>query len=198
MKKLFIFAITITLVISSYTVFPRINAQAASIHTGSTLTLFTNKLGIYKNEAKLMNVRMINKVEKVDAPKNLMKKKELAVKISKKEKQLLARLVHSEAKGEPYVGKVAVAAVVLNRLEHKQFPDTIKAVIFEKNAFEPVRNGSIHEPADNEAHQAVEEALENQDKYDDLLYFYNPETATSDWILTRKVMKKIGNHAFAI
>lgn len=121
-----------------------------------------------------------------------------SIRISNNEKNLLARLVHAEAKGESFAGKVAVAEVVLNRLEHEEFPDTLKEVIYEKNAFEPVQNGSINESADNESHQAVEEALEKEESDVELLYFYNPETATSDWILSRKVVKKIGNHAFAI
>ncbi|MBM6619548.1 cell wall hydrolase [Bacillus suaedaesalsae] len=114
------------------------------------------------------------------------------------EKQLLARLVHAEAEGEPYAGKVAVAEVVLNRVEHEQFPDTVKEVIYEKNAFEPVQNNSIQQPADQEAVEAVDEALQKEDKVNDALFFYNPKTAESDWIRDRKVIKKIGNHAFAI
>lgn len=120
------------------------------------------------------------------------------IEISKDEKQLLARLVHAEAEGEPFAGKVAVAEVVLNRVEHEQFPDTVKDVIYEKNAFEPVQNQSIQEPADQEAVKAVDEALEKDNKADEALYFYNPETAESDWIRDRKIIEKIGNHAFAI
>ncbi|WP_286147645.1 cell wall hydrolase [Paenibacillus sp. FSL R5-0490] len=78
-----------------------------------------------------------------------------------------------------FEGKVAVADVVLNRVEYEQFPDTVKDVIYQKNAFEPVQNGSFNEQASNEAVQAV-------------------ETATSQWIFSREVVKKIGNHAFAI
>lgn len=118
--------------------------------------------------------------------------------ITEEEKNLLARLVHAEAKGEPFEGKVAVAAVVLNRVEHKHFPDSIREVIYERNAFEPVSNGSINKPADGDAVQAVEKAVTDGEAYDQLLYFYNPDTATSDWIFTRDVVKKIGNHSFAI
>ncbi|MBM4763573.1 cell wall hydrolase [Bacillus sp. B15-48] len=119
--------------------------------------------------------------------------------IGKKELKLLARLVHAEAKGEPFEGKVAVAKVVLNRMEHEQFPDTIEEVIYQKNAFEPVQNGSIQEPANEEARQAVKEAIKaDEEEHDDILYFYNPDTATSNWIFSRQVVKKIGNHSFAI
>jgi N-acetylmuramoyl-L-alanine amidase len=118
--------------------------------------------------------------------------------ISNEEKNLLARLVHAEAKGEPYAGKVAVAEVVLNRVEHSQFPDTVEEVIYEKNAFEPVQNNSIKEPADPASVNAVQDALSNQKNDNEALYFYNPETATSDWIRSREVIKTIGNHSFAV
>ncbi|HZH62562.1 MAG TPA: cell wall hydrolase [Metabacillus sp.] len=201
MKKLITLVITITLVIGSYTFFPttQINAESEdSIQTSDTLKLLCKKYGLDKNEAELIDLRFFNEEEKVNSPMTLIEKKDNSLTVSNEEKNLLARLVHAEAKGEPYVGKVAVATVVLNRVEHKQFPDTIEEVIYEKNAFEPVLNGSINEPADKEAIKAVQEALADQGNDDELLYFYNPETATSDWILTREVIKTVGNHAFAI
>ncbi|MET3697708.1 N-acetylmuramoyl-L-alanine amidase [Bacillus oleivorans] len=207
MNKLFILLNTIILVIGSYSVFSStyIDAEAknSTKNTGDTLSLN----GIDKNGTKLLDLG-VREEEKVKRQMSLIEKKDKLFKfsndltISSEEIKLLARLVHAEAKGEPYVGKVAVATVVLNRVEHHQFPDTVKEVIFEKNAFEPVLNGSINEPADKEAYKAVHDALADQGKdqgiNEELLYFYNPETATSDWILTRKVVKTIGNHAFAI
>ena len=109
----------------------------------------------------------------------------------------MERLVEAEAKGESYEGKVAVATVVLNRVESSQFPDSITEVINQKNAFSPVQNGEINKPASNEAKQAVEEALTRKDRLLDSIYFYNPEIATDDWIRTRDVVKTIGNHVFA-
>ncbi|WP_246941747.1 cell wall hydrolase [Bacillus pinisoli] len=117
--------------------------------------------------------------------------------VSDEEKKLLARLVSAEAKGEPYKGKVAVAEVVLNRVEHEQFPDSIKEVIYEENQFEPVRNNSIQQPAGQEAIKAVEEALHEQENQTEALYFYNPDTASDNWIRDREVITKIGNHVFA-
>lgn len=126
---------------------------------------------------------------------------EPAVSISNKETDLLARLVEAEAKGESYDGKVAVATVVLNRVESTQFPDSVKEVIYEvvgeSYAFSPVQNGEINKPASDEAKRAVEEALHRKDRLNESIYFYNPEIATDDWIRTREVVKTIGNHVFA-
>lgn len=131
-------------------------------------------------------------------------KKELAkpaVSISNQEKDLFARLVEAEAKGESYEGKVAVATVVLNRIDSPHFPDTVTAVINQvvgkSYAFSPVQNGEIRKPASNESKRAVEEALTRTDRLNDSIYFYNPEIATDDWILTREVVKTIGDHVFA-
>ncbi|WP_350019987.1 cell wall hydrolase [Priestia flexa] len=124
-----------------------------------------------------------------------------AMSISQGEKDLLARLVEAEAKGESYEGKLGVAIVVLNRVESQQFPNSVNGVIMEvvgtSYAFSPVQNGSINKPASDEAHRAVEEALMRKDRLNDSIYFYNPNTATDDWIRSRQVVKTIGNHVFA-
>ncbi|EFV72792.1 YkvT protein [Bacillus sp. BT1B_CT2] len=118
--------------------------------------------------------------------------------LTHKEKDLLSRLVHAEAKGESFEGKVAVANVVLNRVKDSRFPDSVKSVIYQRNAFEPVLNGSIEKKADRESVEAVEEAVDQNKKETDALFFYNPDIASDDWIKTRKVVKRIGNHVFAI
>ncbi|WP_462411734.1 cell wall hydrolase [Neobacillus sp. Marseille-QA0830] len=110
---------------------------------------------------------------------------------------LLARLVRAEAQGEPFGGKVAVANVVLNRVESTAFPDTIEGVIYQKGQFQPVRNGQINKPADEESIHAVSQALsESRDITNDSLYFYNPDTATSRWLDSRQTTLVIGNHVF--
>lgn len=124
-----------------------------------------------------------------------------AISISDEEKDLFARLVEAEAKGESYEGKVAVATVVLNRVESPYFPNTITGVISEvvgdAYAFSPVQNGEINNPASDEAIRAVEESLTRQDRLNDCIYFYNPDIATDNWIRTREVVTTIGNHVFA-
>ncbi|MEC1262361.1 cell wall hydrolase [Bacillus swezeyi] len=124
--------------------------------------------------------------------------KEDSPEITGEEKELLSRLVHAEAKGESFKGKVAVANVVLNRVGDGGFPDSIKSVIYQKNAFEPVLNGSINRKPDRESVEAVEVAVDHDKKETDALYFYNPDIATDGWIKTRKVVERIGNHVFAI
>lgn len=122
--------------------------------------------------------------------------------ISSSEKDLLSRLVEAEAKGESYEGKVAVAEVVLNRVDSPEFPDTITNVVYEvvgdAYAFSPVQNGEIKKPASDEAKSAVEDALSSsEERLNQAVYFYNPEIASDEWIRSRQVVKKIDNHVFA-
>ena len=110
--------------------------------------------------------------------------------------RLLAKLVYAEARGEPYKGQVAVAAVVLNRVESSSFPNTISGVIYQRNAFTCVNNGSINNTPDNTAIRAALDALNGWDPTGGCLYYYNPKTATDDWIRSRTVQTVIGNHSF--
>lgn len=117
--------------------------------------------------------------------------------ISDHELEWMARAVHGEARGETYKGKVAVAAVIMNRLASKDFPDTIKGVIFEKDAFTAVNDGQINLQPDDEARRAVRDAVRGEDPTHDSLYYFNPDTATSAWIWSRAQTVKIGRHIFA-
>ncbi|MBE5776262.1 MAG: spore cortex-lytic enzyme [Clostridiales bacterium] len=110
----------------------------------------------------------------------------------------LARLVHGEARGEPYIGKVAVAAVVLNRVRSAQFPNTISGVIFQSGAFDAVRDGQIWLTPDSDSIRAAHDALNGWDPTYGCIYYYNPATATNAWIWTREVRLTIGAHAFAV
>lgn len=111
---------------------------------------------------------------------------------------LLARLIHGEARGEPYVGKVAVAAVVLNRVKHPSFPNTIAGVIYQPLAFTAVADGQINLTPNKDSIKAARDALNGWDPTYGCLYYWNPATATSKWIWSRKVMLKIGKHWFGI
>ena len=112
---------------------------------------------------------------------------------------LLARLIYAEARGESYKGKVAVGAVVLNRVRSSQFPNTLSGVIYQKNAFECVTNGSINNTPNSECLRAAKEALNGWDPTGGCLYFYNAATVPSkSWIHTRTVKTVIGRHSFAV
>jgi spore cortex-lytic enzyme len=110
---------------------------------------------------------------------------------------LLARLVYGEARGEPYEGKVAVAAVVLNRTTDSRFPKTISGVIYQPGAFDAVDDGQINLSPDQSAYNAARDALNGWDPSYGCVYYYNPATATSSWIWSRPIVIKIGKHNFA-
>ncbi|MYL32723.1 spore cortex-lytic enzyme [Pontibacillus yanchengensis] len=111
--------------------------------------------------------------------------------------QLMANAVHGEARGEPYVGQVAVAAVILNRVENASFPNSVSGVIFEPRAFTAVADGQIWLTPDEKSKEAVIDALNGWDPSGQAIYYFNPNTATSDWIWSRPQIKKIGKHIFA-
>lgn len=110
--------------------------------------------------------------------------------------QLMANAVYGEARGEPYEGQVAVAAVILNRIQSPSFPDTIAGVIFEPRAFTAVADGQIWLTPNETAKQAVLDAINGWDPSANAIYYFNPDTATSPWIWTRPQIKKIGQHIF--
>ena len=109
---------------------------------------------------------------------------------------LLARVVYGEARGEAYVGQVAVAAVVLNRVESASFPNTIAGVVYQSGAFDCVADGQINLTPDSTAVKAAQDALNGWDPTYGCLFYYNPATATSAWMLSRPVKLAIGNHNF--
>ena len=111
---------------------------------------------------------------------------------------LLARLVHGEARGEPYLGKVAVAAVVLNRVKSSIFPNTISGVIYQSGAFDCVKDGQINLAPDSDSLRAARDAMNGWDPTGGCIYYYNPATATSSWIWSREVRLTIGRHSFAV
>ena len=117
--------------------------------------------------------------------------------VSSSNLDLLARCVYAEARGEPYTGQVAIAAVVLNRVESPSFPNTISGVIYQKGAFTCVSDGQINLTPNQTAYNAGRDALNDWDPTNGCLYYYNPATATSKWIWSLKVQITIGRHSFA-
>jgi N-acetylmuramoyl-L-alanine amidase len=119
-----------------------------------------------------------------------------AAGVSSNDLKLMANAVYGEARGEPYIGQVAVAAVILNRTKSPSFPNTPAAVIFEPRAFTAVADGQIWLTPNATASKAVNDALKGWDPSGGALYYFNPDTATSGWIWTRPQIKKIGKHIF--
>lgn len=111
---------------------------------------------------------------------------------------LLAKLVYGEARGEPYTGQVAVAAVVLNRVKSSKFPNTIAGVIYQSGAFTAVSDGQINLEPNSTAYSAARDAMNGWDPTSGCLYYYNPATATSKWIWSRQVRLSIGRHNFCV
>ena len=109
---------------------------------------------------------------------------------------LLARLISAEARGEPYQGQVAVGAVVLNRMDHPSFPNTLSGVIYQRGAFTCLSDGQFDQPIADSAYQAARDALNGADPTGGAIYYFNPATATSKWIWSRPVLLIIGKHRF--
>jgi N-acetylmuramoyl-L-alanine amidase len=110
--------------------------------------------------------------------------------------RLLARIISAEARGEPYKGQVAVGAVIMNRLKHPSFPNTLAGVIYQPGAFTAIVDGQINEPIVQSAYKAAADALNGWDPTGGCIYYFNPATATSKWIWSRPQVMRIGKHIF--
>ena len=109
---------------------------------------------------------------------------------------LLSRVVYSEARGEPYVGQVAVAAIVLNRVSHSSFPNSVAGVVYQSGAFDAVSDGQINLTPDSTSRKAAQDAINGWDPTYGCIYYFNPSTATSKWIWSRPQVLTIGKHIF--
>lgn len=178
------------------------------------------KVAQSRGEIPLYNIYMSNDGETIPPKKEEISEKIKAIQVSEPARQvekvvqnsrgingdsipqeeldLLARVIYAEARGEGLEGQVAVGAVVLNRLKDPEFPKTIKDVIYQKGAFTAVADKQIHLQPNEVAFQAAQEALEGIDPTGGALYYYNPQTAKDQWIKTRPIVKRIGNHTFSI
>ena len=152
----------------------------------STNLIYSNDLYINSNEnlypAQVQTVKQ---------------QKREVINITNEELLLLSKLVTGEARGESYEGQVAVAAVVINRVKDPRFPNSIKDVIYQKNAFSVVKNGSINLQPTESAYSAAQDALYGKDPTDKAIYFWNPDIATCKWIKKLNPYMRIGNHVFA-
>lgn len=111
---------------------------------------------------------------------------------------LLARIISAEARGEPYAGQVAVGAVILNRIEHPSFPDTLSGVIYQEGAFTAIVDGQFNEPVSPSAYNAARDALNGWDPTDGCIYYYNPKKTSNKFMWSRQTITVIGDHRFCI
>ena len=109
---------------------------------------------------------------------------------------LLARIISAEGRGESYTGQVAIGAVILNRIEHPSFPDTLSGVIYQPGAFTAVTDGQFNQPVASSCYDAARDALNGWDPSGGAIYYYNPSKTSNQWIRSRPVIKRIGNHLF--
>lgn len=116
--------------------------------------------------------------------------------VSNSDYQLLARIISAEARGEPYVGQVAVGAVILNRVEHPSFPDSIPGVVYQPGAFTAITDGQFEQPVAQSSYRAAREALNGYDPSGGAIYYYNPDKTSNKWMRSRPVITRIGDHLF--
>ncbi|MDK2855358.1 MAG: N-acetylmuramoyl-L-alanine amidase [Bacillota bacterium] len=176
-------------------------AQAYTVQPGDTLWFISQRYGVTVEDLRRANNIWTDLIYPGDVLTIPDRAPALASRgtprPSSREVQLLAQMIQAEAQGEPYEGKVAVGAVILNRLRDPRFPNTLEGVLYEADAFEPIMNGTFYQAPDEESIRAALDALSGVDPTGGALYFYNPATAWSPWIYTRPVVTQIGHHVFA-
>lgn len=162
-----------------------------------TLLILTFNSNIVFADSNTQNSYRIESNKFVSNNKEDKSEPKEVISITNDELYLLSKLVSSEARGEEYEGQVAVAAVVINRVLDPRFPDNIKDVIYQRNAFSVVDNGEIYKDPTDSAYKAAREALYGSDPTSGAIYFWNPEISTCNWIKKLDPYKRIGNHVFA-
>lgn len=167
------------------------------------LDLYDGKInGIY-NEETILAIKIYQENKGLEVTGELDSKTTASLGVSASSQAnsdlyLLAKLIYSEARGEPYVGQVAVGAVVLNRVANPNFPNTLEGVIYQPWAFTALHDGQFELEPESTAYQAAQDALNGWDPTYGCIYYYNPKTATSSWIFSRTTVVTIGNHVFAV
>ncbi len=169
------------------------------VQRGDSLYWIAGSYGISTEElCKLNNLNsdIIAVGKRLIVPLDHLKLYPAGVRLSGMEVEWLAQMIYAEARGEPYLGQVAVGAVIINRMLSSQFPDTLRGVLFQSNAFQPIRNGSFYMTPNESARQAALEALSGHDPTGGALYFFNPRQSTDRFMHSRPAQTTIGQHRF--
>ncbi|TDQ41448.1 cell wall hydrolase [Aureibacillus halotolerans] len=158
-----------------------------------------NQTGVLTEETKqaIVQFQKSNELPSSGSVSEQTKRELHMATLTKEDVQMMAKIVYGEARGESLKGQVAVAAVIINRLQADGFPNTIEDIIFQKNAFTAISDGQYQLTPDEEAYEAVYYAIRGWDPTGRALYYYNPDIATSQWIFTRNTITRIGQHVFA-
>ena len=167
------------------------------------LDLYAGKINGIFNEETILAIKKFQENKGLEVTGELDSKTTASLGVSASNQAnsdlyLLAKLIYSEARGEPYVGQVAVGAVVLNRVANPNFPNTLEGVIYQPWAFTALHDGQFELEPESTAYQAAQDALNGWDPTYGCIYYYNPKTATSSWIFSRTTVVTIGNHVFAV
>lgn len=176
--------------------------QSYTIYTvepGDSLYWIAATYGISVEDLQTLNnlgLDVIKVGQRLVVPMDLIKQYPVGVRFSAPEVEWLAQMIHAEARGEPYLGQVAVGAVIINRILSTQFPNTLRGVLFQNNAFQPVRNGSFYSTPNESARKAALEALNGHDPTGGALYFFNPRASEDRFMHSRPTQATIGRHRF--
>lgn len=199
--KKIISALVIAGLVIVNSVSPALAATKHKVQAGQTLFLLGQKYGVTIDAIKRANGLKSNTIyagQTLVIPDAATPSRGGTTSYTQDDLYWLARAVYGEARGESYTGQVAVAAVIINRLQSGKFAHSIKGIIFEPLAFTAVADGQIYLTPDTTAIRAAREALNGADPSGGALYYWNPVKATSKWVWSRPIIKEIGNHVFAM
>lgn len=169
------------------------------VEPGDSLYWIAGAYGISTQELQSLNgldSDVIRVGQRLVVPMDLVKQYPVGVRLSAPEVEWLAQMIYAEARGEPYLGQVAVGAVIINRILSSQFPNTLRGVLFQNNAFQPIRNGSFYMTPNESARKAALEALNGSDPTGGALFFFNPRQSTDRFMHSRPAKTTIGSHRF--
>lgn len=169
------------------------------VEPGDSLYWIAATYGLSVQELKALNHLDSDEIrvgQRLVVPLDGIKYYPAGVKLSTQEVEWLAQMIHAEARGEPYIGQVAVGAVIINRVLSPQFPKTLRGVLFQRNAFQPVQNGSFYMAANDSARKAALEALDGHDPTGGALFFFNPRQSSDRFMHSRTATVTIGSHRF--